>query len=72
MPPTRETFGNIPNSSQLIFYCLTVVAMAAFAYGIWRRFKLWRNSLRNWVSCFWPVYRTPDLARRCKTDIFWP
>lgn len=43
MQPTRETFGNIPNSSQLIFYCLTVVTMAAFAYGIWRRFKLWRQ-----------------------------
>ena len=39
MSPTRETFGNIPNSSQLIFYGLTVVTMAAFAYGIWRRFK---------------------------------
>ena len=43
MNPTRETFGNIPNSSQIIFYCLTVVTMAAFAYGIWRRFKLWRQ-----------------------------
>ncbi len=43
MNPTRETFGNIPNSSQLIFYCLTVVTMAVFAYGIWRRFKLWRQ-----------------------------
>ncbi len=43
MNPTRETFGNIPNSSQLIFYCLTVVTMAAFAYGFWRRFKLWRQ-----------------------------
>jgi Fe-S oxidoreductase/nitrate reductase gamma subunit len=43
MTPTRETFGNIPHSSQLIFYCLTVVTMAAFAYGIWRRFKLWRQ-----------------------------
>ncbi len=43
MNPTRETFGNIPNSSQLIFYCLTAVTMAVFAYGIWRRFKLWRQ-----------------------------
>lgn len=43
MTPTRETFGNIPNSSQIIFYCLTVVTMAVFAYGIWRRFKLWRQ-----------------------------
>jgi Fe-S oxidoreductase/nitrate reductase gamma subunit len=43
MTPTRETFGNIPHSSQIIFYCLTVVTMGVFAYGIWRRFKLWRQ-----------------------------
>jgi len=43
MQPTRETFGNIPHSSQVIFYCLTMVTMAVFAYGIWRRFKLWRQ-----------------------------
>ena len=45
MTPTRETFGNIPQSSQVIFYCLTVVTMAVFAYGIWRRFKLWRQGV---------------------------
>ena len=45
MTPTRETFGNIPHSSQIIFYCLTVVTMAVFAYGIWRRFKLWRQGV---------------------------
>jgi Fe-S oxidoreductase/nitrate reductase gamma subunit len=43
MTPTRETFGNIPHASQIIFYCLTVVTMAVFAWGIWRRFKLWRQ-----------------------------
>lgn len=43
MQPTRETFGNVPQSSQIAFYILTVVAMAVFAYGIWRRFKLWRQ-----------------------------
>src|SRR5688572_19766391 len=43
MTPTRETFGNIPQSSQVLFYCLTVVTMAVFAYGIWLRFKLWRQ-----------------------------
>ena len=45
MQPTRETFGNIPHSSQVIFYCLTVLTMAVFAYGIWRRFKLWRQGM---------------------------
>ena len=43
MNPTRETFGNIPHSSQILFYGLTVVTMAVFAYGIWRRFRLWRQ-----------------------------
>jgi Fe-S oxidoreductase/nitrate reductase gamma subunit len=43
MQATRETFGNIPHSSQILFYGLTVVAVAVVAYGIWQRFKLWRQ-----------------------------
>ena len=43
MQPTRETFGNIPHASVLLFYGLTVLAMGLFAYGIWRRFQLWRQ-----------------------------
>ncbi len=31
MTLTRETFGNIPPSSQRLFYALTVVTLAAFA-----------------------------------------
>src|SRR6266705_3239055 len=38
MQPTRETFGNIPHDSVVLFYWLTVVAMGIFAYGIWRLF----------------------------------
>ena len=45
MQPTRETFGNIPQVSQTLFYVLTAVAMAVFAYGIWRRFRLWRQGV---------------------------
>ena len=45
MTPTRETFGNIPHTSVVIFYCLTAVTMAVFVYGIWRRFKLWRQGV---------------------------
>lgn len=51
MSPTRETFGNIPHSSQVIFYCLTVLAMAIFAYGIWRRYRLWRRGV---PANLWP------------------
>jgi Fe-S oxidoreductase len=45
MTPTRETFGNIPHSSVVLFYCLTVLTMAVFIYGIWRRFSLWRRGV---------------------------
>ena len=45
MIPTRETFGNIPHASVIIFYCLTVVTMAVFANGVWRRFSLWRQGV---------------------------
>jgi heterodisulfide reductase subunit C/nitrate reductase gamma subunit len=40
--PTRETFGNIPFSSQLAFYALAIAATAVFAWGVWRRWRLWR------------------------------
>ena len=45
MQPTRETFGNIPHSSVILFYGLTVLALGIFAYGIWRRFQLWRQGM---------------------------
>lgn len=43
MEPTRQVFGNIPSSSQVVFYLLTVIAMAVFGFGVWRRFRLWRQ-----------------------------
>lgn len=43
MTPTRETFGNIPPTSQTIFYLVATVATAILAYGVWRRFRLWRR-----------------------------
>lgn len=42
MTPTRETFGNIPLSSQLAFYALAAATMAVFAWGVYRRWQLWR------------------------------
>lgn len=42
MTPTRETFGNIPLSSQLAFYALAALALGIFCWGVWRRWKLWR------------------------------
>ncbi len=43
MTATRETFGNIPHQAVMVFYCLTIVAMLIFGYGIWRRFQFWRR-----------------------------
>lgn len=43
MTPTRETFGNIPQTSQTAFYVLAALAMAVFGWGVWRRFQLWRQ-----------------------------
>lgn len=43
MTPTRETFGNIPQASVALFYALTVLTLGIFAYGLWRRFRLWRQ-----------------------------
>jgi heterodisulfide reductase subunit C/nitrate reductase gamma subunit len=53
MTPTRETFGNIPSTSQTVFYCLATVAMAIFAYGLWRRFRFWR---RGQSIHFWQLF----------------
>ena len=43
MTPTRETFGNIAQGSVVLFYWLTLLTLVVFAYGIWRRFRLWRQ-----------------------------
>jgi len=45
MSPSRETFGNIPHESVVLFYCLTGVTLLIFSYGLWRRFRLWQQGL---------------------------
>jgi Fe-S oxidoreductase/nitrate reductase gamma subunit len=45
MTPTRETFGNIPHIGVVIFYWLTIMTVAVFAYGVWRRLRLWRQGV---------------------------
>ncbi len=52
MSPSRETFGNIPHGGIVFFYWLTVVSIAAFTYGIWRRFQLWKKGLPIGVRAF--------------------
>src|SRR5215467_12787172 len=45
MTASRETFGNIPHESVVLFYWLTWLTVAIFVYGIWRRFRLWRKGV---------------------------
>jgi Fe-S oxidoreductase/nitrate reductase gamma subunit len=40
--PFRDTFWNVPVWAQLGLYVGGSVAMAIFAYGMWRRVQLWR------------------------------
>ncbi len=41
-PLMREVFGNVPKISKFLFYVAAAVALGIFAYGIYRRVKLWR------------------------------
>lgn len=43
MTPTRVTFDNISATSQTIFYLVAAVSLGVFAYGLWRRIRLWRR-----------------------------
>jgi len=40
---TRQTFGNILLESILAFYVLVMVSAIVFGYGIYRRYRLWRQ-----------------------------
>jgi len=40
--PFRDTFWNIPGWAQVLLYAGGFVAMALFAWGLWRRIQLWR------------------------------
>ena len=44
---TREIFGNIDPVSKWLFYALTTVSLGCFAYGVFRRARLWRLGKPN-------------------------
>ncbi|HIC89558.1 MAG TPA: (Fe-S)-binding protein, partial [Anaerolineae bacterium] len=41
--PARENFWNIPVWSRVVFYLLMVASVAYMAWGIYRRWRLWRT-----------------------------
>jgi Fe-S oxidoreductase/nitrate reductase gamma subunit len=45
-PITREIFGNIPGWAQGLFYGVAGAAVGLWAYGIYRRVRLWRKGRR--------------------------
>jgi len=40
--PFRDTFWNVPGWAQILLYVGGFVAVAVFAWGVWRRVQLWR------------------------------
>jgi len=41
--PFRDTFWNVPVWAQIALYAGGILAIAIFAYGLWRRVQLWRG-----------------------------
>lgn len=44
---TREIFWNVGADKKIVVYCLAVIALGFFSYGIYRRYFLWRKVSRN-------------------------
>ncbi len=40
--PVRDTFWNVPAWAEIALYAGAVVALAIFAWGLWRRVRVWR------------------------------
>ena len=65
---SREIFGNLGEMSKVSFYALAFASSGVFAWGVWRRVKLWRrgrpdNERINWRAAFQNL-RTRALAQR--------
>src|SRR5688572_16557340 len=62
-PLTREIFGNIPGWAQTLFYLAAGAAVGLWAYGIFRRARLWLSGRPS------GRIRVPDAARRMIRDV---
>ena len=52
---TREVFGNIDDSSKLVFYLLAAVSLTIFTLGIRSRVRLWKAGQPNSEKTGWPT-----------------
>ena len=50
---TREILANIDSLSKLIFYALATASMVCFAYGVFRRVRLWRSGRKSSEQIDW-------------------
>ncbi|HJM60505.1 MAG TPA: hypothetical protein QF813_03325, partial [Alphaproteobacteria bacterium] len=65
---SREIFGNLDDTSRKVFYVLALVSCAVFAWGVWRRVRLWQRGRLDperidWSSAFHNIC-TRVLAQR--------
>ena len=65
---TREVFGNLGYTSKVVFYVLAFLSTGIFAWGVWRRVKLWRRGRPDDTPIDWRAafenLRTRALAQR--------
>jgi Fe-S oxidoreductase/nitrate reductase gamma subunit len=54
-PLMREVFGNIPGWAKGLFYVVAAIAVGVWAYGLYRRVRLWRQGK--------PSVREPGTAK---------
>ena len=65
---SREIFGNLDDTSRKIFYVLAFLSSAVFAWGVWRRVRLWQRGQPDkeridWSRAFHNIF-TRVLAQR--------
>lgn len=68
---TREIYGNIDSVSKILFYILSVVSIAVFAWGVWRRLRVWRlnrdESKIDWKRVGKQLYAKAFLQKKVRS-----